>query len=96
MEDLKIDISTGDLAEQNGDLVLGDATIQNQAHLMLGGVNDWKRWPADMVDLPNFLNDEAGVGELRARIVRVFEADGMKAVKLTGNTFETLKVYANY
>ena len=96
MKDILIDIEEGDLAHANGDLVIGNSSVQNQKHLMMGGVNDWKQWPTDMVDFPNLLLDEASLGELRADITRKFEADGMKTVKLTGKTFETLKVYASY
>lgn len=96
MTDWLLDTTTDDLWIQGGDIVIGDSTVQNQRNLILAAPNDWPGTPADGVDLKAYLLDEGNVGELRGRIVREFEADGMKAVSVTGRTFETLDVNATY
>lgn len=83
-----------DLDFVNGDLVIGDATKQNQQLLVISSKGDWKENPTIGVGAAGYLKDEDEAG-LMAEIKTQFEKDGMKvsAIKVSN---ENIEVSASY
>ncbi|EAY26091.1 hypothetical protein [Microscilla marina] len=67
----------GDLAFENGDFALGDATVQHQAHHLVANKGDLRATPQAGVGLHIFLGDEnRDLSEMRAEIELQLELDG--------------------
>ncbi|MDD2965538.1 MAG: hypothetical protein PHU33_16465 [Bacteroidales bacterium] len=49
---------TGDLANQDGDLVVGDASIQLQKDLIQAGEGEYKQNPTTGIGIYTFIDDE--------------------------------------
>ncbi len=83
-----------DLDFAGGDLVIGDATKQNQQLLVISSKGDWKENPTIGVGAAGYLKDEDEAG-LMAEIKTQFEKDGMKvfAIKVSN---ENIEVSASY
>lgn len=80
MNDILLDTDY-DLAIINGDLSVGDSTVQRQQSIVLDGKNDWKQHPTTGVGALGFIDDEepqAFFVEIREQMVM----DGMKVNKL--------------
>lgn len=62
----------------NGDLVISESTVQHQNHLMVAEKGHYKESPMVGVGiLSELLNDDVDINEIRTRIQREFETDGM-------------------
>lgn len=81
MEDYLLDPVTNDLQVVNGDLVIGEATLQNQKMLLYAAPGAYKQYPTVGVNIFNFLKDDNQADMLRA-IRQQFAADGMTVEKL--------------
>lgn len=66
-----------DIIISNGDLVVGESTIQHQFDLLKSKPFDWLFAPEIGVDVELFLDDEGRVDNLFRRIKFEFERDGM-------------------
>jgi hypothetical protein len=93
MEDILLN-TTHDLDIANGDLPIGESTLQNQDLLLMTNKGEWKENPTIAVGAAGFLKDEEEAG-LMAEIKTQFEKDGMK-VKQIEITEEKLNIDANY
>lgn len=85
MDDFLLDTSN-DLVVNNGDFVIGDASLQHQNHILLAQKGEFKNAPEIGVGVLTELNNE-NPRELLSQIRRNFEYDGMKV--------NSLKVAAN-
>lgn len=83
-----------DLDFVNGDLVIGDATKQNQHLLIISSKGDWKENPTIGVGAAGYLKDEDEAG-LMAEIKTQFEKDGMKVSAINVSN-ENIEVSASY
>ena len=83
-----------DLDFVNGDLVIGDATKQNQQLLVISSKGDWKENPTIGVGAAGYLKDEDEAG-LMAEIKTQFEKDGMKVSAINVSN-ENIEVSASY
>jgi hypothetical protein len=83
-----------DLDFVNGDLVIGDATKQNQQLLVISSKGDWKENPTIGVGAAGYLKDEDEAG-LMAEIKTQFEKDGMKVLAIKVSN-ENIEVSASY
>lgn len=52
---------TGDLAIKNGDLVIGESTLQHQRILLLATKGGFKQHPTTGVDIQSYLLDDSDV-----------------------------------
>lgn len=86
--------SNFDILIENGDLVLGECTRQNQALLLYAEKGEIREFPTRGVGLRSWLLDDRN-GDLNSQIKREFEADGMTVlqVKAKGDTITTEAVY---
>ena len=91
--DILFDPDTGDLACEDGDFVIGDATLQHQADLLEAGEGEYKQSPTVGVGLRDFLNDEDTTEVLR-KIRLQFVRDGMNITELKSGA--QLKIRAEY
>lgn len=79
--DILFDQTTGDIACKNGDFVIGDATYQHQADLLMAKEGEYKQSPNVGIGIDNFLNDEDPTEMLR-KIRMQFVKDGMVISRL--------------
>ena len=92
--DILCDRETGDIACQNGDFAIGDATIQHQGDLLSAAEGEYKQSPTVGVGIQEFLNDEGPAMMLR-KIREQFVNDGMTVSELA--LLESgLTIKANY
>jgi hypothetical protein len=87
---------TGDLAIKNGDLVIGESTLQHQRLLLLATKGGFKQNPTVGVDISSYMLDDSSVDELHGDIQQQFETDGMKVSSITGKTVENTVIKADY
>lgn len=66
----------GDMLIVDGDIAVGDSTLQNQYLLLKLQPGELRQWPQTGVGLENYLDDD-DLGELEAEIRAQFVADGM-------------------
>lgn len=86
---------TGDILVKNGDMVIGDATLQHQQDLLLASEGDYKFDPLVGVGLAEFLDDEDPSGMMKK--VRVqFGKDGMKVKTARINESGKVEIDATY
>lgn len=76
MTDILLD-SDGDLLIVDGDLVIGESTIQHQQLLLSTNKGEWKQSPKVGIGLQDFLNDDS-VNGIMNEINYQFTQDGMK------------------
>jgi len=82
MTDFALD-DEGDLVILDGDLMVGDADIQNQKLCILIAKGELREFPTAGVGIQQFLLGEVGVYELTTEIKRQLELDGAKVDKVT-------------
>ena len=86
--DLLLSEVDGDLAFENGDFALGDATEQHQAHNLVANKGDLRAFPQAGIGADVFLGDEnPDFSEMRAEIELQLELDGQ--------TIESVEVELN-
>ena len=93
MNDFILD-SEGDLLFENGDLVIGESTLQHQQLLLTTAKGEWKQWPKVGIGMDDFLNDDT-VNSMMNEISHQFELDGMK-VKSINSGDGKLYIDASY
>lgn len=81
MNDVLLD-QDNDLRIENGDLVIGDGTLQHQNHIILAEKGEYKESPEIGVGIRTELNNE-NPRELLTKVRRNFEYDGMEVNTLT-------------
>lgn len=81
MNDILLDMTTLDLAFENGDLVIGRSDEQHQELILIATKGDFKQHPEVGADVASFLNDD-NVEEMLNEVRRQFTNDGMKVVSL--------------
>ncbi len=83
-----------DILIENGDLVLGECTRQNQVLLLYAEKGEIREFPTRGIGIRSWILDEQS-GDLNSAIKREFEADGMTVlqVKTQGDTITTEAVY---
>lgn len=94
MQDILINIETGELLQKAGDFSVGDATIQNQKLLLILNKNEIKQYPTACVGATEFIDDE-DPNELIREIRKEYTKDGMRIKDLTNNNGK-IGVDANY
>lgn len=94
MNDLLLD-DADDLQINDGDFVIGDATLQHQRHIIIAQKGEYKEHPEIGVGIDNALLDE-NPKALLTQIRRNFEYDGMRVNTLQINTNGTITVDAPY
>jgi hypothetical protein len=80
MQDLLLN-DNGDLNIINGDLSIGESTLQHQRLLLTTTKGDWRENPLAGVGAVAYLKDESP-GELLSEIKKEFEKDGMQVSKV--------------
>lgn len=93
MTDIKLD-DDFDLKFVNGDLVIGEATLQHQKLLLLAHKGEIREFPTRGVGVGSWLLDDQA-GNLNGAIKREFTADGMKVEKVNTSGGK-INVKANY
>lgn len=83
-----------DLVFADGDLVIGEATLQHQKILLLTEKGEIREFPTHGVGLRSWLLDDEA-GNLNGRIKREFEADGM-TVESVNTQGGNIRVKAQY
>lgn len=75
---LMTEVGTSDLAFDNGDFVLADATRQHQQHNLLAGKGDLRAFPQAGINLIQFLSGEtvADTVETQSAVELQLELDG--------------------
>ena len=85
----------GDLLFQDGDLVVGESTLQHQEDLLMTGKGEWREDPTIGVGLLDWLDDDA-LGDLPSVIGEEFERDGMSVKNVTVTESGKLSTDASY
>jgi hypothetical protein len=96
MNDIKLN-TTGDLDFKNGDLVIEDATLRHQEHIIIANKGEFKESPEIGVGIVEALNSESPK-QVLSSIKRNFEYDGMyvKTLRFTSEgNIDTDAVYKN-
>lgn len=83
-----------DFRIENGDLVVGESSLQQQHLLLVTGKNDWKQYPSTGVDIESYLDDE-NPADMHREIRQQFAKDGMK-VKTVRTELGKLIIEADY
>jgi hypothetical protein len=80
---------------EDGDLVVGDATLQHQQLLLISEKGEWKQNPSTGVGIKTYLNDDS-FADIAKEIETQFAQDGMTISLL--NVFEDgkIKIEAEY
>jgi hypothetical protein len=93
MTDILLDGSF-DLAFADGDLSVGESTLQHQQLLLLSAKGEWREFPTRGVNLRSWLLNEQA-GNLNGEIKREFTADGMtvKSVNARGGKINVVAAY---
>lgn len=96
VDDILFDDS-GDDKVLNGDLLIGDATEQNQKALIVIGAGENPIDETSGVGIDDWLLDEFDAEGLKRKIQDEFEADGMSILKLeiSGEDIVTKASYGN-
>lgn len=85
----------GDLAIENGDFPLVDATENHQQHIMIAEKGEYKQYPEIGVGINSFINDE-NPRKILTDIKRNFKYDGMNVKKVTFTPNGNISVDASY
>jgi len=70
-----------DIAIANGDLVLGDARVQQQQVLLLSKKGDFKQYPTTGIGIQQYINDDEPA-KMVSDVVSQFTADGILVNKV--------------
>lgn len=84
-----------DLQIVNNDLVIGDATQQNQQLILVANKGEWRPFPYVGVGLLEAIHDD-NLGGLKQEIIKQFELDGMTINKLTVKSDGGMEIDATY
>ncbi len=84
-----------DLLFKDGDLVIGESTLQHQRNLLLSNYGDNREYPLMAVGVTNFINDD-NFGDIAAEIQDVFELDGMEIERLNVYEDGQMDIKADY
>jgi hypothetical protein len=96
MQDILLD-ETGDLAIDNGDLLIGNSAVQHLDLLLQSNKGDWKENPLVGIDLIKKLNssiNKQNADGLKKQIKLQMEMDGFTGIKING-TIEDIEIIAN-
>jgi len=85
-----------DIKVENGDFVVGDATLQNQQLILISQKGEFKENPLVGVGIRNYLLDDATIHEMHQDIQKQFAADGMNVAEISGETWNTTIINAEY
>ncbi|MFK5855371.1 MAG: oxidase [Bacteroidota bacterium] len=85
-----------DLMAKDGDFVLGDASLQNQQLILLSHKGEFKETPLLGIGLSNYLLDDSTIHEMHQEIQKQFSIDGMNVIEISGNTWESTNINAEY
>lgn len=77
--------SDGDLDLSNGDILMGDATLQHQRDAIMTSPGALKHAPARGVGVENFFNDDSQEDMIR-KIRQELIKDGMKITRIAVNS----------
>lgn len=80
MKDLLLE-EANDFKIANGDIAVGESTIQNQQLIIMSNAGEWKRTPTVGVGIEQYLDDDT-VDELFSAIRQQLTADGQKVKTL--------------
>jgi len=93
--DIMLD-ETGDLAIVNGDLVIGESTLQHQRLLLLTAPAGFKQKPLLGVDVGSYINDDDSLDDFHSAIQQQFEKDGLKIASIVGKTVNSTIIKAEF
>jgi hypothetical protein len=88
--------STGDEIHRDGDLFIGECTMQNQKKLLLLEKGASKQFPTSGVAIASFLLDERDGNDLKSDIQQEFEEDGMRIDKMEIKSLSNPIIQAEY
>jgi hypothetical protein len=94
MNDIKLN-TNGDLEFKNGDMLLGDASLQHQEHIIIANKGEFKESPEIGVGIVEALLSETPK-QVLSNIKRNFEYDGMYVKTLRLNSNGNIDVDAPY
>ncbi len=80
MNDILLDIDY-DLAEQNGDFVCGDSTLQDAELIMISSEGHWINDLVIGADIDNFINDDMSLYDFKVRYKRHLLRDKKELTK---------------
>jgi sigma54-dependent transcription regulator len=85
----------GNLLIKDGAFVVGEITLQHQAILLKMMPGDSKQYPTTGVGLTQFILDDVGAGEIKKKIRKEFEDDGMqiKSIKSSGDLVTSVDAF---
>lgn len=86
----------GDLVFKNGDIELGESTLLHQRDLLLAYPGEFRQYPIIGAAIRQELNNNIGADELRQRIQREMERDGMRVGKLDVDETGNIDIEAEY
>ena len=86
----------GDLLISNGDLVIGDSTLQNQMAIIKSVWGDFKQSPSTGAGVERWLKQDSDIGDMLGEIKQEFEKDGMKVKSIAIDNTEKLTTDAHY
>lgn len=84
-----------DLLIANGDLVIGESTLQHQRHLLIAEKGEYKENPTVGVGIYGFLLDD-NVEDMMRTVVQEFSKDGMLVDSVKLNNDGKLAIDAEY
>lgn len=94
MKDILLN-NDGDLKIEDGDFVIGEATLQNQAVILAAHQGEFKQYPTIGVGIQDLLLSNELL-EFRHKIRNHFAMDGLKIKELELYEIGNLKINASY
>lgn len=95
MKDLLLEVDTGEMACENGDLLVGISDNQHKQLLLKLNKGALKEFPTSCVGAANYIEAEDPAGFLR-EIRNEFKDDGMEVKKLGFDVNMLLSIDADY
>lgn len=86
----------GDLLFKGGDIALDESTLLHQRDLLLAYPGEFRQHPIIGVAIRQELNDNVGADEMRQRVQREMERDGMRVAKLYVSDEGDIQMEAEY
>jgi hypothetical protein len=93
--DIAID-STNDIAIVGNDFAIAESTLQHQDDLLIAQPGDFKESPIIGVGIANWINEEITEQDVKSKITREFENDGMIISSLKVAGLNNIKISASY